>query len=376
MMRALAVNSTWRLILPALMAAGVLAFALAVMLISGDRRSRLERRLTGYGAEPEPDDRGPVRGDLAETRLVHDMAELTGRIAERVGLLARVEEKLVQADLPVRPTEAIFFYLAFVFVVVVGAFLLIGLGPALVLTLLAGVAPIVFLELRRRRRLRKFERIGELGEGTRLRGFLYLLMRQERFEVLFGIFLHETHIVCSLAAPGNEHPHPLPFQLGKPHFDHARVAGKRLHQDLLRDRAAAAAGARMRLDGCRNLVAAGHAQVRQRRSAGRLRCARRARGVKLFGKLREQLGVAVSVYAVQDEMFLSDQLAAAHQKHLHARLALSARERNQVHVEPCAPNDFLIFRHAANLHDAIAQPRCRFELEMLRSANHVALQPS
>jgi tight adherence protein B len=157
MMHALAVNSTWRLILPALMAAGVLAFALAVMLISGDRRSRLERRLTGYGEEPETDDRGPAHGELAETRFVHDMAELTGRIAERVGLLARVEEKLVQADLPVRPTEAIFFYASFVFVVVVGALLLAGVGPALVLTLLAGVVPLLFLELRRKRRLRKFE---------------------------------------------------------------------------------------------------------------------------------------------------------------------------------------------------------------------------
>ena len=157
-MTTLAVNSTWRLVLPALMAGAVLAFSLGVMLISGDRRSRLERRLTGYGEEPEPPG-SPARGDqgLAETRLLHDMAEFTGRIAERVGLLERVEEKLVQADLPIRPTEAIFFYLAFVFVVVVGAFLLAGIGPALVLTLFAGIAPVLFLELRRHRRLRKFE---------------------------------------------------------------------------------------------------------------------------------------------------------------------------------------------------------------------------
>ena len=154
----LAASSQWKLVLPAVMAGAVLAFALAVVLISGDRRSRLERRLTGYGEEPEPPG-PPSRGDqgLAETRLVHDMAEFTGRIAERVGLLNRVEEKLVQADLPVRPTEAIFFYGSAVFVVVVGALLLAGPGPALVLALIAGIAPIAFLELRRHRRLRKFE---------------------------------------------------------------------------------------------------------------------------------------------------------------------------------------------------------------------------
>jgi tight adherence protein B len=129
-----------------------------MLLISGDHRSRLERRLTGYGEEPEPEDRPLPRSDkLAETRLVQDMAEFTGRIAERVGLLNRVEDKLEQADLPVRPTEAIFFYVAALFVVVVGAALLLGPAPALLLALVIGVAPVVFLEVRRRRRLRKFE---------------------------------------------------------------------------------------------------------------------------------------------------------------------------------------------------------------------------
>jgi tight adherence protein B len=155
-----AVNATWRLVLPILVAAAVLAFALAMLLITGDHRSGLERRLTGYGdPDPGPDDRPVHRGDqaIAETRLVHDMAEFTGRIAERVGMLARVEQKLEQADLPIRPTEAIFFYLAGLFVVLVGTALLIGLPPAAVLTVLAAVGPIAFLELRRHRRLRKFE---------------------------------------------------------------------------------------------------------------------------------------------------------------------------------------------------------------------------
>ena len=153
-------NATWRLVLPILMAAAVLAFALAVLLITGDHRSGLERRLTGYGG-PDPDahDRPMHRGDqaFAETRLVQDMAEFTGRMAERVGMLNRVEQKLEQADLPIRPTEAIFFYLAGLFFVMISTALLIGVPPAVVVTLLAAIGPVAFLELRRHRRLRKFE---------------------------------------------------------------------------------------------------------------------------------------------------------------------------------------------------------------------------
>jgi tight adherence protein B len=154
---ALTANPTWRLVLPAVVAGAVVAFTLALMLITGDHRSRLERRLTGYGNQPEPE-RPLVRGDqVAETRLVQDMAELTGRLAERVGLLNRVEEKLEQTDLPIRPTEAIFFYLAAVFVVLVGSLLLAGPPAALLLTLITAVVPLLWLELSRKRRLRKFE---------------------------------------------------------------------------------------------------------------------------------------------------------------------------------------------------------------------------
>ena len=155
---ALTASPTWKIVLPAIVAGAVLAFALAMMLMSGDRRSELEKRLTGYVNAPEQDKPVP-RGEqmLAETRLVHDMAEFTGRIAERVGLLNRVEEKLEQADLPVRPTEAIFFYCAAVFVVFVGAFLLLGFPPALVLTFLTVIGPVAFLEFRRIRRLKSFE---------------------------------------------------------------------------------------------------------------------------------------------------------------------------------------------------------------------------
>ncbi|HEV2309071.1 MAG TPA: type II secretion system F family protein, partial [Acidimicrobiia bacterium] len=145
-------------VLPAIVAGAVLAFAMAMMLMHGDNRTDLEKRLTGHVELPEEGKRA-LRGEqmLAETRLVHDMAEFTGRIAERVGLLARVEEKLEQADLPVRPTEAIFFYCAAVFVVFLGSLLVLGVAPAFILTLLTLIGPLAFLELRRKKRLKSFE---------------------------------------------------------------------------------------------------------------------------------------------------------------------------------------------------------------------------
>jgi tight adherence protein B len=155
-------DPTMRLVIAVLMAAAVLALALALLLISKDQRSGLEKRLTGYGTEEpeeEPDPLGPPRGDpqLAETRFMQEMVGFTGRMAERVGLLNRVEDKLEQADLPLRPPEAIFFYLAGVFIVLLGALLLFAPVIALILAFVAVIAPISWLEFRRKSRLRKFE---------------------------------------------------------------------------------------------------------------------------------------------------------------------------------------------------------------------------
>jgi tight adherence protein B len=135
---------------------------LALLLITGDHRSKLERRLTGFGPEDyEPDEESEfvARGDqqLAETRLMQEMVGFTGRVAERVGLLNRVENKLEQADVPLRPPEALFFYLCGVFVVGAGAALILPLPAAAIVVLLAVLLPSMTLEFRRKRRLRKFE---------------------------------------------------------------------------------------------------------------------------------------------------------------------------------------------------------------------------
>jgi tight adherence protein B len=224
-----AVSTTWRLLLPILMAGAVLAFALAVLLITGDHRSTLERRLTGYGEpEADPHDHPAVRGDqaLAETRLVQDMAEFTGRIAERVGLLNRVEDKLEQADLPIRPTEAIFFYLAALFVMLVGSALLLGLGPALVLTLISAIGPVLTLEFRRSRRVRQFE--------TQLPDVLNLLAGSMRAGFSFAQALEA---VCEEASEPSRRELTRCFtesRLGRPIEDALEDSANRMHSvDLM-----------------------------------------------------------------------------------------------------------------------------------------------
>ena len=146
----------------ALMAAAILAFAMAILLIAGDKRSALEKRLTGYGLEeagPDPMSSEAVakNDQLAETKFMQEMVGITGRLADRVGLLNQVEQKLEQADLPLRPPEAIFFYLAGVFVVLVFGLLVLSIPMAILLVVMAAFGPALWLEIRRKKRLRAFE---------------------------------------------------------------------------------------------------------------------------------------------------------------------------------------------------------------------------
>ena len=129
-------------VLAALMGGAVFTLALMLMLLGGDHRTDLERRL-----------------------------------AEKVGLLRRVEAKLVQADVPLRPPEALFFYVAGVLVVLAGGALLLTMPAAALATVLAVIAPLVTLELRRKRRLRRFERqlpdVLNLLSGSMRAGFSF-----------------------------------------------------------------------------------------------------------------------------------------------------------------------------------------------------------
>ena len=125
----------------AVFAAAILAFSLAMIFMSSDRRGKIERRLGDLMAQDQvEEEEDPLflnRPDqvMAETKVMQRVVGLTGRLADRAGLLTRTEDALEQADLPLRPPEALFFYFAGVFVVAVFGVLIlppaIGLGAAL-----------------------------------------------------------------------------------------------------------------------------------------------------------------------------------------------------------------------------------------------------
>jgi tight adherence protein B len=94
---------------------------------------------------------------LNDSPLLQRAIAVTAGLADRRGILGKIERKMRSGDLPVRPAEAIFFYVA---AVVIGApivLLAFGLSKiGLVLLLLVLFGPILFLNLYVKRRLKKF----------------------------------------------------------------------------------------------------------------------------------------------------------------------------------------------------------------------------
>jgi tight adherence protein B len=221
-------SGTLRLVMAVLMAAALLALALALMLITGDHRSSLERRLTGFGEDPEPTPEETPRGEqqLAETRLMQEMVGFTGRLAARVGLLNRVENKLEQADVPLRPPEALFFYVAGVFVIFAGSALLLSVPIVLVLTGIALIGPVAFLEIKRKRRLRKFE--------TQLPDVLNLLAGSMRAGFSFNQGLEQVAEEASEPARRELQRVFAESRLGRPIEDALEDSANRMHSvDLM-----------------------------------------------------------------------------------------------------------------------------------------------
>lgn len=147
------------LLLLAGLAAALGAFAL--MLIFTRRDETLDNRLGVYGgmdmsvAEAVSDASG---GSFVENSLVRRAVGLTSRMAERGGLLVKVERLLEQANLPLRPAEALFFYGAGV--VLAGAAAVASaptVAVGLIFAALIAAVPVVVIRQLRKRRLKAFE---------------------------------------------------------------------------------------------------------------------------------------------------------------------------------------------------------------------------
>jgi len=145
-------------VLSAAVTVGLLTVAL--LAIFGRRDDGLEHRLSPYAGTGLPDDdSGDETGrSFVDSGLVRHAVGLTSKMAGRGDLLVKVERLLEQANLPLRPAEALFFYGAGVSLV--GIVAVAGaptLAVGLIFAGLAAALPVVVLRQLRKRRLKAFE---------------------------------------------------------------------------------------------------------------------------------------------------------------------------------------------------------------------------
>lgn len=94
---------------------------------------------------------------IAKTEILKRAVAFTGSLAERQGLLTRVEDLLERADLPLRPAEALFFYISIAVVAVVASFFMFdNLFLVAGLVILALLLPNLVVKFRAKRRKKKF----------------------------------------------------------------------------------------------------------------------------------------------------------------------------------------------------------------------------
>lgn len=137
----------------------VLAIGLSIV---GDRR-QLDRMLQPYSdGFVAPDEDAEDR--LATSAILQRAVALTGRVAERRGLLVRVEDMLERANLPLRAAEAIFFYLvSAVVIALLGGALAGSVATGVIVLVIAALAPpAVVLYLANRRKAQFQEQLPDL----------------------------------------------------------------------------------------------------------------------------------------------------------------------------------------------------------------------
>jgi tight adherence protein B len=146
-----------------LLLAGATAAMLAVALLQifGKRPDTLQNRLSPYAALKPDDDEtaGASAGaSFVESGLIRRAVGLTSKMAGRGDLLLKVEHLLEQANLPLRPAEALFFYGAGVSLLGVAA---VAAAPSLpvglIFAALVAVVPVLVVRQLRKRRLKTFE---------------------------------------------------------------------------------------------------------------------------------------------------------------------------------------------------------------------------
>ena len=141
------------LIVVALFAVGMLAYAVFMLFVRDDRLATV---LSPYDTTTGGTDADGEDKSMARTAIMQRAVQITEQVAQDRGVLVRVENALERANLPLRAAEALLFYAAIVVLVTVAALALSGsLLIGLILGVLAALAPVStvnFLAARRRKR--------------------------------------------------------------------------------------------------------------------------------------------------------------------------------------------------------------------------------
>lgn len=170
----------WLIALLALVAFGLLCFALLELFVKSDK-STLQSALQPYSEEPDEPEGARAETSLAESAIIRRAVDTTARIARERGVLDILERKLEQADLPLRSAEALFFAIVIGVVVVVVVTLLTGPLGLLVSVLGVTLLPVAILNFLGGRRRRAF--------GSQLPDMLQLLAGSLRagYSLLQGV---------------------------------------------------------------------------------------------------------------------------------------------------------------------------------------------
>ena len=153
-------STTTRYVLVGIATVAAVAIGVTISFVVSKRFGRIERRLAGY--EPLVGaNRSVAQHDVfnlaSDSAVVTNAVEKTRELAERHGVLTKVELYLEQANVPLRPAEFLFYGPVLVLAVAAVSFLALTPVSAAVALGVAVLFPLAFLSRKRSRRLHKFE---------------------------------------------------------------------------------------------------------------------------------------------------------------------------------------------------------------------------
>ncbi len=143
------------LVLLAFVGIGLAVWAVSSMFV-GERQ--LDTLLDRYEANDPTLSEDETQEAVVQTAVVQRAIQLSENFAERQGFLTRMEKTLERADLPIRPGEAVVFFLVGVLVAfTLGLFLTGSIIGAVILALVVAGLSYFALQFMANRRLKKFE---------------------------------------------------------------------------------------------------------------------------------------------------------------------------------------------------------------------------